>query len=276
LSRFLTPIILHPLPLLSPSKNKFHHRPLFQNAHTYKYGKSNAEEERACRIKKEAGVLHRMREEELNVLLPWEHDTGIVGRTAEVLSLPPLPRTLMSSLYGKGNNEGDGAERHVDLDVNLFTLVKKQSAELDEHGIGIEAGEGVGGSAGEGEASLLKVQQILRMWRLRQLLKGWMRWYKFSFSSDSSSPDGSTAAWDALESSETVKQVISDAEQTKKDLTVALDVIDKLQQENSALSHQVKNLLLQTFGLKTAAITVVNSASTQGKKKKKKNAVLTS
>jgi hypothetical protein len=39
--------------------------------------------------------------------------------------------------------------------------------------------------------------------------------------------------------------VISEAEQTKKDLTVALDVIDKLQQENSALSHQVKNLLLQ-------------------------------
>ena len=62
--------------------------------------------------------------------------------------------------------------------------------------------------------------------------------------------------------------MISDAEQTKKDLTVALDVIDKLQQENSALSHQVKNLLLQTFGLKTAAITVIKNSTTGGAAKK--------
>ncbi|GMI04762.1 hypothetical protein TrRE_jg6001 [Triparma retinervis] len=226
-----------------------------------------------------------MREEELSVLLPWEHDTSMVGRTAEAVSLPPLPRTLMSSLYGKKDKheEEEEEERYVDMDVNMFTLVKKRSAEFDERVIGVEAGEGVGGMAGgEGETSLLKVQQILRMWRMRQLLKGWMRWYKFSSSGDNSSADGSinAAAWDALESSETVKLVISEAEQTKKDLTVALDVIDKLQQENSALSHQVKNLLLQTFGLKTAAITVINSASTGGKKKRekgrKKDALLTS
>jgi hypothetical protein len=196
----------------SPSKNKFHHRPLFQNAHTYKYGKSKVEEERGRRIKEEAEALRRMREEELSVLLPWEHDTSMVGRTAEAVSLPPLPRTLMSSLYGKKDKheEEEEEERYVDMDVNMFTLVKKRSAEFDERVIGVEAGEGVGGMAGgEGETSLLKVQQILRMWRMRQLLKGWMRWYKFSSSGDNSSADGSIVSMKAGGSSQIPQRHLS-------------------------------------------------------------------
>jgi len=124
-----------------------------------------------------------MRQEELHAFLPWESEAGMVARNAKAVNLPPLPRALMSSLYGKGD-KGEEDKRELDLDVNLFSLAKEGRGEGKS-----EDGEAEFVRMPGGE-SILRVKQILKMWRMRQLLKAWMRWYKFSFTGSSAGTDG--------------------------------------------------------------------------------------
>ena len=67
--------------------------------------------------------------------------------------------------------------------------------------------------------------------------------------------------WDALEDSEVLRQTLVEAEQNQHDLTIAMEVIVKLQEENRVLVGQVKGLLLQTANLKAAAMRVVGAGS---------------
>ena len=52
--------------------------------------------------------------------------------------------------------------------------------------------------------------------------------------------------------------------QASTDLAIAMDIIEKLKSENSALSHEVKNLLLRSFGIRSAACNVINNSKRYG------------
>ncbi|GMH96262.1 hypothetical protein TrST_g8458 [Triparma strigata] len=131
----------------------------------------------------------------------------------------------------------------------------------------------------EWKQPLWRVKNILKVWRQRQMMKAWLKWVKFGYLVSAERErakrvgergegeqvggggvggGGETKTWDALEDSQMLKQG-----EAQHDLEIAMEVIVMLQQENHALSSQVKGLLLQTQGIKTAAMRVINGQQQQ-------------
>ena len=111
---------------------------------------------------------------------------------------------------------------------------------------------------------------------MRGLMKGWMALFKNTFATcngndgndgndggggNLNSPTRTVSHSELWEASASAAALASETARHRTDLASSFLVIEDLQQKNSALGHQVKQLLLRTFSLKTAAITVCESAA---------------
>ena len=87
-------------------------------------------------------------------------------------------------------------------------------------------------------------------------MRAFLKWVKFGYMVSAERERAAKLATDDVKVSEILKQ--ASQSEAQRDLEIAMDVIVMLQQENHVLSSQVKGLLLQTQGIKTAAMRVIN------------------
>ena len=102
----------------------------------------------------------------------------------------------------------------------------------------------------------LVMKNIIQMWRSKTLFKTFLKWYKFSFGTSVEEIQQVRQLADA-EFIESLRNSDQANSQASRDLAIAMEIIERLQNENSALSHEVKNLLLRSFGIRSAACNVI-------------------
>ncbi|GMI36227.1 hypothetical protein TeGR_g7831 [Tetraparma gracilis] len=200
---------------------------------TYKYLPSEAEKRRAELLEKEVEELKGMRDSDAEVVMPW------LPAGAAAAAPPPAfesAKHLLSSFYDLDNAKHRGAAEDASV---LEGLHAKAGGPLD------------------------RMKFILGAWRSKRVQRAFMQWFKFAFVrasggavAEEEQQRSHAESWGAVESGEKYAGAVREAEEAKADLKNCFALIEELQHKNHDLSHQVKQLLLQTFSLKTAAITV--------------------
>jgi len=146
---------------------------------------------------------------------------------------------------------------------------------LDDFFINTSAADEQRKSSPSSSKDAIVMKNILKSWRFKTIYRAWMSWYKYSFA----------ASLNVLRQQQDYEQQqlqlqhtsdleflaslsVEDSSNASADLALALEVIEKLRSENGKLSHEVKNLLLRSFGIRSAACNVINNSKLKGREKK--------
>jgi hypothetical protein len=209
---------------------------------TSKYAASAASEARSKFLDDELAALHQQREHDAKAVMPWLSSYGATttadtdaDATFSTSNISPLVQhssgSILCSLYDE-NNAATAAATTAHMTPRERTLSTLSDP-------------------------LKKVQYILRSWKARSVRSAFMKLYKHAFVNNTDVAARNAEQFSGISSSAV------DAEE----LSNCYTIIEQLRHENSDLGHQVKQLLLQTFSLKTAAITVVEHSRLDEEKK---------
>ena len=204
--------------------------PLFTLSSMYSYTPSPRSALRGALLTAEFSALHASREREANTLrCPW----GAAVQQPVRSTAARACESVLGALYDEPLCGPSGSGMAPRAEQTPLEMMR---------------GQGAGDAAG-------RMKRIITAWRVGRIRRCWSIWWRESF--------GKGGGEEKRSHSYSVVGVLEDAARDKADLAQCLGVIEELQHWNNDLSHQVKQLLLQTFSLKTAALTVCEASRCQ-------------